>query len=382
VDENRDIFVTVTQPRDQSACLATAVEGSTGRIIWQQRLGLIGEANPLAVGDQVLVQDAEGTLAAFNSNSQIPNGSVRKEEGRLFAGPVQNAEKKTSWLLPSFDGLSAYSLVAAGGRLHVRYYQNGEIQSKEFPLGQMPAGTPGIGPDFLLMPLADGSLLWLSADGKSRLGSWRSMKAPRNAVGHVIVLGPDIFLSTDGFRGLVRWRWPAGNNPREEKTVDLSERIIGVPLLLPDNRVAVADAGGTVSVFRTDDLQKIRQWRMPGKITSGPFALGPYLSCVVDQRRLVWMVLEEDKIREYTAMAPIVGQPRLMEEGIFTSDMTGKIMVVDPATQKLRGKPYALPQGTALAGTFVPYGLNRLFVPLTDGTALSIPVSQFKRKSQ
>jgi hypothetical protein len=380
LDENRDIFVAVTQPRDQSGCLATAIEGSTGRVIWQQRLGLVGEGNPLAVGDQVLVQDAEGTLAAFNSNSKIPNGPVRHEEGTLLAGPVQNAEKTASWLLPSFDGLSVYSLVAGGGRLLVRYYQNGEIQNKAFPLGQMTAGTPGIGPDFLLIPLADGSLLWLSGDGKSRMGSWRSMKAPRNAIGHVIVLGPDTFLAADGFRGLVRWRWPPGNSPVVEKAIEASEPIVGAPLLLPDNRVGVADAGGTVSVFKTDDLQKIGQWRMPGKITAGPFALGPYLSCVVDQRRLVWMVLEEENVREYTTMAPIVGQPRLMEEGIFTSDMTGKIMVVDPATQKLRGKPYALPQGTALMGTPVPYGPNRLFVSLTDGTALSILMSQFKKE--
>ena len=371
VDERHGMLFVVTQ--DESACLATAVEENTGRVIWQQRLGLISHGNPLAIGDLVMVQDSQGTLASFQANSKGPKTEpVRSAEGRVLSGPLKKAE--AIGLVPSLDGLSAYSLVAGAGRIHVRQFLNGAMHSKDFPLAGIVAGTLGIGPDFLVMPLADGSLFWQSWNGKTQFASWRSVRAPRNAVGHVLVVGPDAFLCTDGFRSLVRWRCLPGQPLQEEKSLEFSDRLVGAPVALPNNRIGVADAGGTVTVLNADDLQKIRQWQVNGKVTTGPISLGPYLSCVVDSRRLLWMDLNQETMREYTAQSILVGQPRMLGNGIWVAEVTGRIIVVDSQTQKPRGEPFLLPEGAALSSSPVPLGSGHVFLALTDGTAISLPV--------
>ncbi len=376
VDQGRDNLVVVTRALEGSTCLATAVAAQTGRIHWQRRLGTVAHADLLVMDGRVLTQDREGGLFLFDPGQDSPDKDQEwRAAGRLLAPPVTDAGGGPSFLLPGADDHSAVSIVSAanGTRLEVRWYRDGQVTAKTFTPGQPLAGTPGVGPDYLLLPLADGSLLRQGLDGTMRYGSWRTPQAAGPAAApHVVHLGPEKFLTTDGFRTLTRWAWPMNQNPRAEKTRLLPGRIVAAPLVLPEGGVCVALAGGKVQFLKADAWQPQWEAQVEGEVTAGPYRLGDFIACVVDHRQLVWFDPADGKSRKFPetpAAAAVVGRPRLVGGVIVLANLRGKITGIDPQSGKASGPVDSLPAGVAAAGTPVAFGPDRLFVPLSDGTA-------------
>jgi hypothetical protein len=253
------------------------------------------------------------------------------------------------------------------------------------------AGTPGLAGGNLLLLLDNGTLLrqpWDGQRGESGPG-WRGRNSDPGARGHVVVLGPEEFLTTDGSRGISRWRWPAGKNYQEEKKADLPNPIVAPPVIWRGEsatetpHVCLADAGGTVRLLRGSDLQEVRRWELKGKITSGPFVRGKYIGCGVDQRRLIWIDPAKDKTAwEYqTPGEGIVGQPRIIGGMVVIADVTGRFVGLDPATGQARWQP-DINLGASLAPTATPteFGPDRAFVPLIDGTVFLLSLKDEKSK--
>lgn len=375
VDQGCDNLIVVTRALEGSTCLATAVAAQAGRVQWQRRLGTVADADPLMVDGRVLTQDREGGLFLFDPAQDSPGKDQEwRSAGRLLAPPVTDAGGGPAFLLPGADDRSAVSIVSAanGTRLEVRWYRDGQVTAKTFTPGQPLAGTPGAGADYLLLPLADGSLLRQGLDGTMRYGSWRTPQATGPATApHVVHLEPEKFLTTDGSRTLTRWAWPANQPPRAEKTRLLPGRVAAAPLVLPEG-ICVALAGGKVQLLKADTLQT--QWEAPveGEVTAGPYRLGDFIACVVDHRQLVWLDPADGKPRKFPetpATAAVVGRPRLVDGVIMLADLRGKITGIDPQTGKASGPANPLPAGVAAAGTPVAFGPDRLLVPLSDGTA-------------
>src|SRR5262249_21774155 len=142
---------------------------------------------------------------------------------------------------------------------------------------------------------------------KEKVGgpSWRARHASPESRCYLAALEPDGFLSTDGSRGLTRWSWPWDDKklyqavlPRDkrpgEPTVELSDRIVAAPLVLPRKqggplRVLVADASGKLILLQDDFLTPRLTWNLGGSITAGPFLRGGHVGCIVDHERLVWI---------------------------------------------------------------------------------------------
>jgi hypothetical protein len=59
-------------------------------------------------------------------------------------------------------------------------------------------------------------------------------------------------------------------------------------------------------------------------------------------------------------------------------DMEGRFVVLNPATGKERGKGYKLRANAAPATGPLPFGSNRIFTPLTDGTVLLLSTKRFQ----
>jgi hypothetical protein len=371
VNDNRDTLFVVTHQPDRPDCLATAVDSASGQIHWQCRLGLMNQGDPLLVNGQVTVLDKEGNLFQFDPKLQAGAKRDWHAAGRPLSGRFNPTGWGASFLRVAPDGQTIYALTGPvrGHNLMVRRLASGKApESKTFSLLAPLAGTPAVGMDYFIVPLADGSLVWQPWEGKPRFGTWRAPEAPRTSRGHVLLLGADQFVITDGNRGLSIRRWPP-DGPPSEKKIELPDPLLGTPALLPGNQeVCVADIIGNITIVRLNDSTRVRQWTVAGKITAGPFVRGTAIGCVVDYNRLVWLNPANGSREDYFAAAEIVGQPEVVGDLLLVVDLSGQIVPLDAMSGKTAGPPIVARGSVSPAGTPVAFGSDRLFVPLSDGT--------------
>ncbi len=403
VDEKSKTIFMVTQSLTRQACLATAVSAEDGLVRWQRQLGLNCKGDPVVLGAENLALGQGGTLFQFDSGQHPIRVATGWQTGGHIVGEPLEGGEAGPYLLSTSDGQSVFEVACvqkktAEGERHfdlvVRHYEPGKnLTTQTFPLKTARlAGTPGLAGGNLLLLLDNGTLLrqpWDGQRGESGPG-WRGRNSDPGARGHVVVLGPEEFLTTDGSRGISRWRWPAGKNYQEEKKADLPNPIAAPPVIWRGETgteapyVCLADTGGTVRLLRGSDLQKeVRHWELKGKITSGPFVRGKDVGCVVDQRRLIWIDPAKEKTAwEYqTPGEGIVGQPRIIGDMVVVADVTGRFAGLDPATGQARWQP-DINLGASLAPTATPteFGPDRAFVPLIDGTVFLLSLKDDKGK--
>jgi outer membrane protein assembly factor BamB len=418
VNEKSKTLFTVTQSLTGQTCLATAVALENGQIRWQRQLAMACQGDPLVLATEILALDQGGGLFRFDS-AAFPNPANAgwRPGGEILASPVENLEGEP-FLLAGADGRSALEVACVqkpsanherNFDLLVRRYELGKnLVEKIFPLKTTRlAGTPALVGESLLVPLEDGSLLRQPLDGgRGSYGpGWRARTADDGARGHVIVLNLEDFLITDGGRGLNRWHWPAGDVYKEDGHIDFPHRIVSSPVLLKaevsgqksdsGELVCVADTAGQLHLVRAGNLQEVRHWDLgkssgePGAsttgavphITAGPFVRGNRVGFVVNERRLVWIDSSQDKPAwEYAIPgAGIVGQPQLVGDMIVVADLTGRFIGLDPAS----GKPlwpagYSYGANVAPGATPAPFGPDRAFVPLTDGTVFFLSLNHLR----
>lgn len=384
VNDSRDTLFVVTLAPDRPVCLATAVAAQSGRIRWQRQLGCLPRGEPLLLGKDVVLLDSAGGVFRFDPEPTKPSFQA---QSWLLDTPPQSAPL----LIAGPDGKSAYEMACVGQdtKLLVRRIEPGQAPSTlEFPLKTAPlAGTPAVGDGCLVLPLADGSLLRqpLAKGAAGELGlHWRAPGADADAPGHVVFLGGDDYLVTDGSRSVIPLHWSASQPWKVRQAAALSARIVAAPLVLPRDdkglaRVLVADAAGTLTLLQGPDWQSIRRWELGGKITAGPFLRGDHVGCVMDRSRLVWLDPSRDQpLWAYTAAGPIIGQPQLIEKMIVAADESGRIVALDPQTGQPLGNGYTLQAQVVPAATPVAFGKGRLLTPLTDGTILLLDRGKLK----
>ncbi len=312
LDEDSGTLFLVTQSPNGKACLATAVDATLGTIRWQRQLGLVCHGDPQPLGAGVVALDQGGGLFYFDPARHAANPDAQwQSAGAGLAGPLPDGVSGPVYLIPAPDGQSVYEFACLepGNRLIVRVAHQGQTKALEyvFELPARLAGTPAVGENRVLLPLTDGGTqqlrLPLLDSTRSEHGpDWRSQKSrDPTARGHAVWIGGDDFLTSNGQRGLTRWRFrqpdlfdalPEGSD-ESKPTLVLPELIAGAPVVLahggPALRVCVADAKGTLYLFEGDDLKLVRQWDLKGSSTAGPFVRGKAIGCVVEKRRLVWI---------------------------------------------------------------------------------------------
>jgi outer membrane protein assembly factor BamB len=180
------------------------------------------------------------------------------------------------------------------------------------------------------------------------------------------------------------WTWDTDAATGKTLVLPLAARVVGVSAVLTaegaEPRVAVADAGGTVTLVQADKLKPLRRWKLPGKCTAGPFVRGGRLGCVVQGDTLVWLNPDnaEPEWTHRVEGAAIVGQPQLVGDAVIVADQAGRIVALDPATGKPLGEGYTLQAIAVPAAAPLAYGKDRLFAPLSDGTVLVLPLDKLK----
>ncbi len=421
----RSTLFVVTQPLHQQTCVATAVNDEEGKILWQTQLGLVCQGAPvyLAVGNGseplLLALDQGGGLFALD-----PTQATWRSRDPWLADPhrshavapsLTDNPRVPALLLPGPDGRSLLEIACpgAGTHLHVRQVEwaGKERQLKHtdrlVPLPSALAGTPAVvgtaDKAQLLVPLAGGSLarlpLPIPADARLEEGpSWRPPLGSPDTPGHVVALGGDLFLTTNGGRGLTCWEWPAAKawqslmTVGDSPTYNLEDRVVSAPAVLPavagkPARVCVADSGGVVTLLEVrggGGLVRKQAWDVHGQVTAGPFVRSgedgePRIGCVVDGRRFVWLdPRQPDPMPawEYQAKNTIIGRPQVVEGLLVVADQSGQVVGLNLATGRPVGPGHALRGSVVPASSPVSFGPRRLFVPLSDGTAVLLTMDR------
>ncbi|HYV37330.1 MAG TPA: PQQ-binding-like beta-propeller repeat protein, partial [Gemmataceae bacterium] len=366
----RSMLFLVTESPDGRACWLTAVDLNEHSIRWQRPIGFLPQGSPLVGGGKVLAWDQGGDLLTFDPQkpAHLPGGlwqvngyqAVRNQAG-------------AAWLLPHADGQSLIALAVHNNQAHVWKHQAGITNALGGPvtLDAAAAGTPALVGDTVILPLANGRLACINGGKVLAMGDWRSPEADSNALGHVVAVGPSMIACNDGSKGVTLWRLN-GNVLVRLKTAKAKSRIVAVASGPPSSelRVCIADVDRRVTLLQGDDLHFVREWLMSDAITAGPFVRGGYIVVVVGGRRLVWLDPQSDKAQGFTFRSDIVGEPHLIDGLFIVADEGGQIQALDPSTRQLVGLGYTLHANVAAAATPVPYGTDRFFVALTDGTVL------------
>jgi hypothetical protein len=150
-------------------------------------------------------------------------------------------------------------------------------------------------------------------------------------------------------------------------------------------RVCVADVGGVVTLLgvRGDGLLEVkRTWDLHGPVTAGPFVRTlpsgeQRIGCVVRGTRLVWLdPTRDESVWEYPTQGAVAGLPQLVEGLLVVADQSGKIVGLDPVSGEAAGAGYQLAGSVVPATSPVAFGPGRLFVPLSDGTAVLLELAK------
>jgi outer membrane protein assembly factor BamB len=395
VNARRDTFVVVTQ--DGMTCRATAVNAINGEVRWRRELGMMAKGEPLRIGDSLVFLDHGGGFYRVNTKPLTEKSTaawlIDPKDEWLIAQPARGFTAITELMRgPNDTALAILASELDAGKLIVRKFTGYEVVGRELPPGPPLAGQPIITGNWLILPLANGSLSRLAIDNLAAPAeqgpSWRAERLPAATPCYLAALNADEFFATEGVRSIVRWRWEANSNKFEMVgRLPLPERPAATPAVVPGSppRVVVADAKGNLTMWDADKLMPPpeRSWR-PGRknvLPSGPVTDG--LHVVVDsgnaQRivyvvdgRLVWLSPDADgpKWIGPEAFRGIEGHPVIVGDQIYLTDFAGIVRVLDAKTGKETGEELRLTGSHAFASAAVPLGDKRVLVPLVDGTVV------------
>lgn len=385
----RPILFVSGQERADPTCLARAIDGLSGKRLWQRQLGALCE-DAVAVGERVLARDRHGLLL-FDAKTLPANAHSPWLRGNASRTPLPAAESSRFFAHDGDGYLVTWSHDRSSPVLH--FYQvakNHEGVKATGPpsLRARVAGPPALMKDALIAALENGVFVHVPlTDPRVTSGpNWPAAAIEDPGPRYVVFLGGADVLVTDGHRAMKVYRWPSATQvfPLGEE-YKLPQRIAAIPVVLaeersePPYRIAVADVGGTLHLLQGPPFTPLRSWPLGGKITSGPVVLGKHLACVVDHRRIVWLDPGSDEpLWAYSLDADVVGQPCLVDQTVVVATVAGQFLGLDAATGSPRGPGYTLRANVAPSVAPVPLGAGRLFAPLSDGTVLLLSLKQLQ----
>jgi hypothetical protein len=426
------LFV-VTQSDRRQTCLASAVDDETGALRWQRQIGLVALGDPLLFPARggpplVLLHDQSGALIGLDPSDYGPGrpggfSRLPSQKDTLLGQPVDDGPVP-SRLLPGPEPGTAFAISSPTPRdgvceLFVR--RVGLVPGTRRFLGREGrmllkaplAGTPAVVGTHVIAPLSNGKLAltaWPLADTVRTAGpkslvyvdqvaAWRvatkritsdadeapPRQPPADARGHVLAVGKDRFVVTNGAEELALLKLPARESTDELHRHHLDARIVGAPVLISDGpggpHFAVADAGKKLHLFKVegDRLKAVNSWPLKAVPAAGPFRRAledgtVKIGCVLEGGRLAWVGPDDREALEPQLGSGLVGEPQLAEGVLVVADVSGRYRAHDPYTLSPLGPGHLLSGSVAPAACPVSFGPGRLMAPLTDGTAVLLPL--------
>ncbi len=375
-------LIAVTQPKNQTQIIATAIDCTTGQPVWQTQIGTVVSEEPMALGDSVAMLDRAGAIFLVQS-SEISSAAQWQVCGSWPALPLLatshrlvRSSQDQSLVSVSFDNTRKRLIV------RVIDLKTKSATTKEFPLSYAPVGTPAGLPDgSILIPSRDGNIYHcnFAATTIASLFAWRDPSALPSAAGHLALPTPRLLIATNGNNKLLRWEKTAQGNWRKISTdLELPARINSPILLVSDSMIAVSTDSRQVHALPISGLVSPQSWNVGGDVTKGPYRVGVKgLGCIVDGKTAWWVnQADGDKPKLFAADA-IIGEGTTVGNELVLATlkrernlgMLAGFTWVDVESGKPKQESFAsLPIGLAPASGPVALGRDRVFAPLTDGT--------------
>ncbi len=217
MDETNHVLVTVSRDLTRQITLATAVDSRNGKLLWQRQLGIDSQGDPIALGSDALVVDRNGAVLLIEgSRARARTGPEWQVSESHLAEPIEGLVPGSVQIIPENAGtVHELGIVSqgnnAGYKMVVRTIrsepagQKPSVQTSAIDIAALPQGTAAVVNGALIVPLADGLHLFkLPLTAGAGGPDWRSGNADEDALGHVVALKDDEFLTTDGSRGITR----------------------------------------------------------------------------------------------------------------------------------------------------------------------------------
>ena len=285
----RGTLFLVTQALRFRTCLATAVDDETGLVYWQRQLGLVGQGEPLLLkaddgSPLVLALDHGGGLFAFDPK-RFDAQLVDQWQGGGAGGGAAAAQTRASppLLLRGPDDASAFEIACPGDgqEMVIRQVARRATASQDRPraprqTGSAAGGHAGrlrVGPGAAVGRRQSVSIAMEAGrqGGIKTKEDWRVRRAAADVPGHVVPLGDDRYLCTDGSRGLMVYHIVEGCGRRCPRVtaspkLELKDRILAAPLVLPPVKAAPRWADWVCGRFRWCRRRHRGRWRYASRI--------------------------------------------------------------------------------------------------------------------
>jgi outer membrane protein assembly factor BamB len=356
------LFLT-THVTGEAGARTTAIDGETGKMLWQSQLGSLPRDEPLVVGESVMWEDDAGVHFGKRMDPAGSGGFV----------PLPEPAMSRSLLVPSGAVCLRIGWTPHAARLTINEV-NPETRTigptHEVKLPSPPAAAPILIDGGILVALASGVVVKVDLETFAAVTGpdWRRANIEAREP-QLVRTGPKRFVATDGAGGLVTYEWA-----KSWKEIARVQDVDGAPvlqvkaILAAEPKVFATTPDGTLHQLDVDRLQPLpkRSWELKGKLTAGPWLVGAQLLCVVNRTRLVSLEPESWAVDFPVTLAT---RPLRIGDRFVLADVAGDFWTVNAADGSNQTPALSVIANLAPATTPVPLGEGRLFVIWSDGTA-------------
>ena len=387
MDRWGNVFYLNTMSTDGGHFDFCAVDSNTGEKLWHRQLGVRLFGDPLVVGDRVVLVDHSGRTVqlepASNQTHYEPAGFTQLPEGAEAGALLKFRDHAGGvWLGVPLEDRRKLAIA----RLDAP--QSGAVNWQTISLPEELQGRPCLAGGHLLVPGADGHLYRVALDSTAAQPvnevpfRWTRDDNPGIDTAELYPLSENEVLIADGRRRVRRLalrmqnqvtRWEEVGSPFESPVPLVGD------VLFDSSRAFVGDESGQLHSFDpANPGLGARTWNLGGRLTGEPFLRQGALLAVVDDRRLVCLTADrpadaaEATWKSDPFKGRIRGQPVLAGDVLLVADDSRRVT----GLRLSDGKPLwstRLPVRSGPAAAAVPFGEDRLLVPLTDGTLLVVP---------
>lgn len=387
MDRWGNVFYLTTMSNDGGHFDLCAVDSDSGDKLWQRQLGVKLFGDPLVTDDRVMLVDHSGrTVSLDPASEQItyqPAGATQLPPGAAATGLMRfRDDMGRTWLgVPLNDGRQLAVATLGDG-------VDGTVAWNVLALPDVLQGRPCVAGQFLVFPGADGHLYRVPLDKNSARPlnevpfAWARDGNPGIDTAELSPLSESVLLIKDGQRRVRRLELKSDNQVTRYEDVggafNSSTALVG-DVLVAGSRGFVADIGGRIHAFDINrPSTEPKSWNLGGRLSGQPFVRGNTLVAIVDDRRLACIFpneANEDGAPNWISeplKGRIRGEPVLSGGLLLATDDSRRVSGLRLSDGKqVWSKRLSAKVGPA--ATVVPFGPQKLLVPLSDGTLLVMP---------
>jgi outer membrane protein assembly factor BamB len=374
-----DVVVTSRYVRGNLGVRVSAIKPTTGEPVWETDIG-VPIASIAADPKGITAITTQGAVFALNGASFEEKKAVdaienlaRNQRTMLFSNPIPLKDSRIALLNQSKGNqlLVVDASKRAAGLSRMMAMDLGDA----YPIGE----AIGVGGGFLVFPLDNGQLVMLDPEKGKLVGApfQPAIQAGERPVwlNPVVLADKQTLLAADQKRNL--YKLNAARQLRLVTSVPLDRALKGRLGLIKETLVAVSVASGSdqIEFYDSNELKKLGEVPLEGRVVWGPYAFDTPESSLVlvhsdidglmafnEQGKKLWSQSMDKRV--------LVGKPTVLDSDVLLATYNGELLRVSRSDgvivastdirETIYGAPLVLPNG--------------MLVPGDEGVILTAPV--------